>query len=83
MQERVKIKILRGTESDILADGALDYPDHVLEQFDVVIASIHTRFGLGRGEMTERLVRTMQLPLFKIWGHALGSAAVGARALRV
>lgn len=72
VQERVKIKILRGAESDILVDGSLDYPDHVLEQFDVVIASVHARFGLGRKEMTERLVRTMQLPVFKIWGHALG-----------
>ncbi len=72
VQERVKIKILRGTESDILADGALDYPDPVLEQFDVVIASIHARLGLGRREMTERLVRAMRSPIFKIWGHALG-----------
>jgi DNA polymerase (family 10) len=72
VQERVKIKILRGTESDILADGGLDYPDGVLEKFDIVIASIHARFGLARREMTERLVRAMQLPIFKIWGHALG-----------
>ncbi|MFT3927159.1 MAG: PHP domain-containing protein [Myxococcales bacterium] len=72
VQARVKIRILRGTESDILADGALDYPDSVLAQFDVIIASIHGRFGMGRREMTERLVRAMEQPVFKIWGHALG-----------
>ena len=72
VQERVQIRILRGTESDILIDGSLDYPDAVLEQFDVIIASIHNRFKLGRADMTERLVRAMRLPIFKIWGHALG-----------
>ena len=66
------IRILRGTESDILADGALDYPDAVLERFDVIIASIHARHRLDRQRMTERLVRAMSLPVFKIWGHGLG-----------
>ncbi|HKU43642.1 MAG TPA: PHP domain-containing protein [Polyangiales bacterium] len=72
VQERVKIRILRGTESDILIDGALDYPDAVLARFDVIIASIHGRFKLDRAQMTERLVRAMRSPVFKIWGHALG-----------
>jgi DNA polymerase (family 10) len=72
VQERVDLKILRGTECDILADGALDYPDAVLEQFDVIIASIHSRFKLDHDAMTQRLLTAMQLPVFKIWGHALG-----------
>jgi DNA polymerase (family X) len=72
VQERVNVRILRGTESDILADGSLDYPDAVLEQFDVVIASIHARFKLDRAGMTKRLLHAMSLPVFKIWGHALG-----------
>jgi DNA polymerase (family 10) len=71
-EELVPIRILRGTESDILRDGALDYPDHVLEQLDVVIASIHARHRQTREEMTERLRRALSLPLFKIWGHGLG-----------
>jgi DNA polymerase (family 10) len=71
-QERVTIRILRGTESDILSDGTLDYPEHVLEQFDVIIASIHERLRMDRAEMTARLSAAMQLPVFKIWGHALG-----------
>jgi DNA polymerase (family X) len=72
VQERVRVRILRGTESDILADGSLDYPDSVLAQMDVVIASIHSRLKMDRAQMTERLVRAMQQPVFKIWGHALG-----------
>jgi DNA polymerase (family X) len=72
VQERVSVKLLRGTESDILADGSLDYPDAILEQLDVVIASIHRRHRMDASQMTERLVRTMALPCFKIWGHALG-----------
>lgn len=71
-QAMVPIRILRGTESDILADGSLDYPDRVLEQFDVVIASIHARHRLDRAAMTARLVRALSLPIFKIWGHGLG-----------
>jgi DNA polymerase (family 10) len=72
VQETVGIALLRGTESDIVADGSLDYPDEVLGRFEVIIASIHNRFRLDEGQMTERLVRAMSLPRFKIWGHPLG-----------
>ncbi|HET9787982.1 MAG TPA: PHP domain-containing protein, partial [Pyrinomonadaceae bacterium] len=71
-QEQVKIKLLKGTESDILADGSLDYPDQVLEQFDIVIASIHSRYKMDSEKMTRCLITAMQQPVFKIWGHALG-----------
>ncbi|MDQ3667641.1 MAG: PHP domain-containing protein [Acidobacteriota bacterium] len=71
-QEKVKIKLLKGTESDILSDGRLDYPDSVLEQFDVVIASIHSRYKMDSEKMTRCLVTAMRQPVFKIWGHALG-----------
>lgn len=72
LQEQVKIKILRGTESDIVADGRLDYPDRVLEQFDVIVASIHSRYKMDSKKMTERIITAMRQPVFKIWGHALG-----------
>jgi DNA polymerase (family X) len=71
-QEKVKVRLLRGTESDILADGALDYPDAVLEQLDIVIASIHNRFRMSAEQMTRRLVAAMRHPVFKVWGHAQG-----------
>jgi DNA polymerase (family 10) len=72
VQTRTKIKILKGTESDITADGALDYPDWILEQFDVIVASIHARYKMDSAKMTDRVVKAMREPVFKIWGHALG-----------
>jgi len=72
VQEKVSIKLLRGTESDILRDGALDYPDNILEKFDVIIASIHNRYKLDEAEMTRRVITAMKKPIFKIWGHPLG-----------
>jgi DNA polymerase (family 10) len=71
-QEKVKVRLLRGTESDILADGSLDYPDAVLDQLDVVIASVHNRHRMDAAQMTRRIVTAMRHPRFKIWGHALG-----------
>jgi DNA polymerase (family 10) len=72
VQERVKVKLLKGTESDILENGSLDYPDHFLERFDIIIASIHSRHKMDADQMTERLLRALKLPVFKIWGHPLG-----------
>jgi DNA polymerase (family 10) len=72
VQERVNIRLLRGTEADILADGSLDYPIEILEQLDVVIASVHSRLGMDEEAMTRRLVAAMRQPVFKVWGHALG-----------
>ena len=72
VQQRVDIRILRGTESDIRAGGELDYPHDVLGQLDIAIASIHSRYRQDEDAMTRRLVTAMRLPLFKIWGHALG-----------
>ncbi|HEX2385967.1 MAG TPA: PHP domain-containing protein, partial [Candidatus Binatia bacterium] len=71
-QEKVKLKLLKGTESDILPDGSLDYPEDVLARFDIVIASIHQRHKMDAAQMTRRIVKAMSLPFFKIWGHPLG-----------
>lgn len=72
VQARVGIRILRGSEVDILADGALDLPDAVLASLDVVIASIHNRYKQDEDQMTARVVRAMRHPIFKIWGHPMG-----------
>jgi DNA polymerase (family 10) len=72
VQEKVSIKILRGTESDIVASGQLDYPDAVLEKLDVIVASIHARYKMDSAKMTERITTAMRQPVFKIWGHGLG-----------
>jgi DNA polymerase (family 10) len=72
VQEQVTVRLLRGTECDILRDGALDCPASVIERLDVVIASVHERYRMTSAEMTDRLVTAMRQPWFKIWGHALG-----------
>ncbi|WP_027571487.1 DNA polymerase/3'-5' exonuclease PolX [Bradyrhizobium sp. WSM1743] len=65
-------RILKGIESDILADGSLDYPDDVLETFDFVVASIHGRFKLNRKTQTQRLLRAIADPQTTIIGHMTG-----------
>ncbi|MGH7594292.1 MAG: helix-hairpin-helix domain-containing protein, partial [Gemmatimonadales bacterium] len=65
-------QVLKGVESDILVDGALDYPDDVLAGFDFIIGSIHSRFNLSRSEMTARVCSAMESPYLTIVGHPTG-----------
>ncbi len=65
-------RVLKGIESDILIDGALDYPDDVLAGFDFVIGSIHSRFNLDEQAMTDRICRAMESPYLTIIGHPTG-----------
>ncbi len=70
--EAPEARVFRGTEADILADGAIDVPPEIIPELDVIIASVHQRFQLDEDGMTNRLVAAMRQPFFKIWGHALG-----------
>jgi DNA polymerase (family 10) len=72
VQERVSVRIFKGIECDILQDGALDFENPALDRLEIVIASIHKRFAMDANAMTERLVRAMSWPFFKVWGHPLG-----------
>jgi len=65
-------RILKGIESDIRADGALDYPDEVLGRFDFVVASVHSRFKLDRKDQTRRIIRAVGHPRTTILGHMTG-----------
>jgi DNA polymerase (family X) len=67
-----KFRILKGMEADILADGSLDYPDNILEDFDFVVASIHSRFKLPKKEQTERILKAIKNPHTTIIGHMTG-----------
>ncbi len=67
-----EIKLLRGTEVDILKDGSLDFPDELLRQLDVVVASIHSHMKLDSAEQTERLLRAIYNPHVDIIGHPTG-----------
>ena len=65
-------RILKGIESDILADGRLDYPDDILDRFDFVVASVHSRLSMDRAAMTERLLNALDDPHLTILGHPTG-----------
>jgi len=66
------IEIWAGTEVDILGDGELDYPDEVLSQFDIVLASIHSRLTQSFEEMTARILKALENPYVRILGHPTG-----------
>jgi len=61
-----------GIESDILGDGSLDYRDEILQDFDFVIASVHSQFNLTREEMTHRIIQAMVNPFCTMLGHISG-----------
>ena len=48
-----KFRVVKGIESDILPDGSLDYPDNILDSFDLIIASVHGQFRMNKREQTE------------------------------
>lgn len=65
-------RILKGIEADILADGRLDYDEALLAQFDFVIGSIHSRFGMDGPAMTKRVLRALDEPFLTILAHPTG-----------
>jgi DNA polymerase (family X) len=67
-----EIKLLCGSEVDILKDGALDYEDALLAELDFVVAAVHTSFNVGEEAMTERIVRAMNNPHVRTIAHPTG-----------
>jgi DNA polymerase (family 10) len=72
LQPRFSIRILTGSECDILADGTLDFPDEVLAELDVVLAAVHSRFKQSREAMTSRIVRALGHPRVNVLVHPTG-----------
>ncbi len=66
------IRVLKGIEVDILSDGQLDFEDAFLAEFDLVVASVHSKFSMTEKEATERLIRAVQNPHVDILGHPSG-----------
>ena len=66
------IRVLKGTEVDILGDGRLDFDDELLSGLDLVVASIHSRFGMTQAEATDRVVKAVSNPHVDILGHPTG-----------
>ena len=71
-EELEGITLLKGIEVDIMEDGALDLPDHVLAKLDLVLGAVHSKFELPRARQTERIVRAMNHPHFTILAHPSG-----------
>ena len=66
------IRLLAGSEVNILPDGSLDYEDELLGELDWVIASAHTSFGMAEQAMTERMIAAIEHPLVDAIGHPTG-----------
>lgn len=69
---RSDMRLLKGVEADILPCGRLDYDERQLEAFDYVIGSVHTRFGMNRAQMTERVLKALDQPALTVLGHPTG-----------
>ncbi|MGB7848810.1 MAG: DNA polymerase/3'-5' exonuclease PolX [Candidatus Acidiferrum sp.] len=75
------VRVLVGSEVDILKDGSLDYSDEILAQLDVVVCSIHSYFNLDRAAMTERMLAAIENPYAQIIGHPTGRVLLRRDAL--
>jgi len=64
--------LLIGTETNVLPDGSVDYPDELLAELDWVVASVHTSFGMSEGDMTARMVTAIEHPYVDVIGHPTG-----------
>ncbi|AHM62155.1 PHP family phosphohydrolase, histidinol phosphatase [Flammeovirgaceae bacterium 311] len=71
-QEMAPFKIFKGIESDILADGSLDYPADQLAEFDFIVASIHGNLNMSLQKATDRLLTAIANPFTTILGHPTG-----------
>ena len=68
-EKHPEVRILRGTECDILRDGRLDHPADLLEEFDYVVASLHSQLKLDKDEQTKRVLRALDNPSITVLGH--------------
>jgi DNA polymerase (family 10) len=64
--------LLKSIELDILADGSLDLPDDILDELDLVVASVHYKFNLSKEKQTERVIRALDNPRVNVFGHPTG-----------
>ena len=73
LDEKIEgIKVFAGSEVDIRRYGELDFPDEILAQLDIVVASVHSNFTLTEAEMTKRIIRAIENPFVNIIGHPTG-----------
>jgi DNA polymerase (family 10) len=75
--KRPALAVFKGTECDILGDGSLDYPAAILDGFDFLVASVHSRFTMPEPEMTARVIRAIEDPHTTVLGHPTGRLLLG------
>ena len=69
---RFRVRVLTGSEVDILGEGELDFADDVLGRLDFVVASVHNRFGLDRDTQTARIIKAIENEHVDMVGHLTG-----------
>lgn len=73
INKRLKgFRLIVGTEVDIRSDGHMDFPDDILREMDIVVASIHSGFKQNREQITKRLVSAMRNPYVSVIAHPTG-----------
>ncbi|WP_436793109.1 PHP domain-containing protein [Actinospongicola halichondriae] len=72
-------RILTGMEVDILADGTLDLDDDLLDELDIVVASVHSKLSMDAKDMTRRMVMAVASPHVDILGHCTGQKVPGRK----
>jgi DNA polymerase (family X) len=70
--EGIDFRLLTGTEVDVLAEGKLDFPDEVLAELDVVVASAHQRLAIDEAQNTRRIIRAAENKFVHMLGHLTG-----------
>jgi putative hydrolase len=76
-QELAPFRILKGIEVDINLDGTLDQEPELLDELDVVVASVHSKLRMDEKEMTPRMIAAVSNPRVNILGHCTGRLVVG------
>jgi DNA polymerase (family X) len=76
-------RLLSGAEVDILRDGQLDFPDDLLAELEVVVASLHQSFNQPEAEVTARLIAAARNPYVHILGHLTGRLLLEREAYKV
>jgi DNA polymerase (family X) len=72
LSKRFRIKILKGSEVEILRDGSLDYPDEILKELDIVVGAVHSGFSAPEKKMTDRITAALENRRLDILAHPSG-----------
>lgn len=81
-EELAPFRILTGIEVDILEDGSLDQDPDLLDELDIVVASVHSKLRAESGAMTRRMLKAVENPRVDVLGHCTGRLVMGGRGTR-